>query len=73
MKKILFIVSLLSLCFINYAIAQTPVPEDYFDLYDNEPSDDEGDSERENLKDINLIDLKNVFDAHWGYWSIPFY
>lgn len=68
---------ILIVCFLIVGLnveinAQTPVPEDYFDLYDNEPSeDDDGNTEELKIDDINIYELKAVFDATGALGAFP--
>lgn len=59
--KFILIVCFLIVGFNVEINAQTPVPEDYFDLYDNEPSDD--DSENQNSENLNLDDMEEILNA----------
>ncbi len=75
MKKILFIVSLLSFCYINQAIAQTPVPEDYFDLYEEDDDDDDDennkDTQNQNTDDFNLSNIQKLLSETGAAGAFP--
>lgn len=70
--KFILIVCFLIVGFNVEINAQTPVPEDYFDLYDNEPSDDDdGNTEELKIDDIKIYELKGLFDRLGALGAFP--
>lgn len=73
MKKILLIISLLSCCFIKQINAQTPVPEDYFDLYevDDEDDEDNENKQEQNTNNFNLTNIQKLLNETGAIGAFP--
>jgi hypothetical protein len=69
--KILCILSLLCFCITQQIYSQDPVPEDYFDLFDPDPSDEKKGSEDKSPKPFNLDEIKTMLENTGAVGSFP--